>query len=205
MHHTSDFERLVIASDGDSTEFEYVRLLLDFLRPRYQQHFVPVKQRSLEAMPTVKFDDLWVVMKPGSLACVDWYGHKIGCVVGKSIRLPPKPSLDLPERWSIDFWFLQVCWPSDQIECATGTAVVHYFDGESPITSLPIHLVEYLDTTEQDRMKQRFTDRGRKVCDILWGESMYMEYDGECMDHSRQRVSIAILYLCYGLYRCYSF
>ncbi|KAI1194337.1 hypothetical protein F5X97DRAFT_311338 [Nemania serpens] len=185
MHYMSDLGRL-IASDGDSTKLEHVQLLLDFLRPRYQQHFVPAKARSLTALPTVRFDDLWVVMKPGSLACVDWYGHKIGCVVGKPTRIPPKPSQDLPEQWSIAFWFLQVHWPSDQIGCTIQAVVVDYFYGERPITSLPIQPLEYLDPMDHDKIRQRFTDRGRKVYDILSGESMYMEYDGERMENSKQ-------------------
>ncbi|KAI0911072.1 hypothetical protein F4823DRAFT_623740 [Ustulina deusta] len=185
MHHMSDLEHL-IAFDRDPTELEHVQALLEFLRPRYQQQYVPAEERSSAAQPTVRFDDLWATMKPGSLAYTDWDGHRIGCVIGKSIRLPPKPSYDLPERWSVDFWFLQVHWPSDQIGCVSHTAVIDQFDGEKPTTSLPIYPAEFLDVTDQGKTKRRFTDRSRKVCEILWGESMYMEYDGECMDHDKQ-------------------
>ncbi|KAI0451719.1 hypothetical protein F5B21DRAFT_516499 [Xylaria acuta] len=184
MHHMIGFE-LLTASDRGPTELEHVQILVEFLRPRYQQQYIPAKERSLTIQPTVRFEDLWVVMKPGSLAYTCWNSHTIGCVIGKSVLLPPEPSHDLPERWSIDFWFLQVHWPSDQIGFNLQTAVVDRFDGEKPVTSLPIHPAEYVDAKDQGKTKQRFMARGRKVCDILWGESRYMEYDGECMDRSK--------------------
>ncbi|KAI8624701.1 hypothetical protein F5Y19DRAFT_452880 [Xylariaceae sp. FL1651] len=185
MHHMTDFERL-IASDENYTELEHVQVLLEFLRPRYQQYYIPATKRYLSVQPTVTFDDVWVLMKPGSLAYAHWDGQTIGCVIGKSIHLPPIPSRDIPEQWSIQFWFLQVHWHSDQIGCTTLYAAVDRFDGEEPVTSLPIYPAEFLDANDQERTKQRFIERGRKVCDILWGESMYMEYDGECMDNFRQ-------------------
>ncbi|KAI1174616.1 hypothetical protein F4777DRAFT_376705 [Nemania sp. FL0916] len=184
MHHMDDFEHLAGSAEDDS-KVEHIRVLLEFLRPRYQQRYVPAKQRCKVAQPTVMFHDLWVVMRPGALAYTCWGGHKIGCVIGKSIRLPPNLSHDLPERWSIDFWCLQVHWPSDQIGCIVKTAVIDRFDGERLIGSLSIYPIEFLE--DQGRTKQRFIDRGRKVCDLLWGDSMYMEYDGECVDHLKQR------------------
>ncbi|KAI0536997.1 hypothetical protein GGR58DRAFT_473532 [Xylaria digitata] len=192
MHHMPELEHLE-SSDRDPTELEHVQVLLEFLRPRYQQYYVPAKERSLADQPTVRFDDLWVAMKPNSLAYTYWDGHKIGCVIGKYIRLPPKPSHDLPERWSIDYWFLQVHWPSDQIGCTTHTAIVNHFDGEQLITSLPIYPVEFHDVSNEGNTMQRFTNRGRKVCEILWGQSMYMEYDGECMDYAKQQYTGPII------------
>ncbi|KAJ2984565.1 hypothetical protein NUW58_g5996 [Xylaria curta] len=185
MHHMTDLEH-VVASDPDLTKSEHLQILMEFLRPRYHQHYTPAKARSLSVQPTAMFDDLWVVMKPGSLAYTSWNDHKIGCVIGKSIRLPPDPDDDLLERWEIDFWFLQVHWPSDQIGCTIKTAVIDRFDGEKPITSLPIYPTEFHDAKDQGRTKQRFIDRGKKVSEIFWGESMYMEYDGECMDHAKE-------------------
>ncbi|KAI3325235.1 hypothetical protein HD806DRAFT_533827 [Xylariaceae sp. AK1471] len=192
IHHMSDLEEL-IDPEGDNTRSEHLQVLLEFLRPRFQQQYSPARERSLAVQPTVKFDDLWVIMKPGSLAYAKWDGISIGCVVGKSVHLTPKPSDDLPERWSIKFWFLQVHWPSDQIGCAIHTAVINRFDGEKLITSLPLCPAEFHDLQDQGAMKRHFTDRGEKVCEVLWGESKYMYYDGECMDQSKQRFTGPII------------
>ncbi|KAI1743088.1 hypothetical protein F4680DRAFT_392178 [Xylaria scruposa] len=200
LHHMTDFEHL--ASERNHADSDHVQILLDFLRPRYQQHYIPAKEKSLIAQPTVMFDDLWIIMRPGLLAYTSWNGHKIGCVLGKSAHLPPNPSSDVLEKWSIDFWFLQVHWPSDQIGCTMHTVVIYRFDGEMPLTSLPIHPVEFVDSEDQGLTKQRFIDRGRKVYDILCGDMMSMEYDGECMDNSKQSVSVFLSYLfkqtCYS-------
>ncbi|KAI1298817.1 hypothetical protein F5Y03DRAFT_367129 [Xylaria venustula] len=192
MHHISDLENAT-RSIKDSPELEHVQVLLEFLRPRYEQHYVPAKERLLSYPPTVRFDDLWVIMKPGSLAYTLWDGHRIGCVLGKMMRLHPKPSQDIPERWSIDFWFLQVHWPSDQIGCTRQTATINRFDGERPVISLPIYPADSLKIEDRDETKQRFINRGRKVCDILSGQSMYMEYDGKCMDHTKMQYTGRII------------
>ncbi|KAI0105436.1 hypothetical protein GGR51DRAFT_560282 [Nemania sp. FL0031] len=196
LHHMSDLEHLE-HSEKETAKLEQIRVLLEFLRPRYQQQYVPAKERYSSIEPTVRFEDLWVAMKPGVLAYVNWGAeesvYKIGCIIGEVIRLPPKPSQDLPGRWSIAFWFLQVHWPSDKIGCTRHTITIDLFDGEMPITSLPICPAEILDATDQGATKQRFMDRGRKARDILWGKSMYMEYDGECMDYAKQRYTGCII------------
>ncbi|KAJ8127276.1 hypothetical protein O1611_g6359 [Lasiodiplodia mahajangana] len=196
MHHMSDLEYLAY-SEKDPIKLEHIQVLLGFLRPRYQQQYVPAKERYLSTQPTVRFEDLWVAMKPGVPAYAEFNrgitGCVVGCVIGEVIRLPPKPSQDLPGRWSIDFWFLQVHWPSDEIGCTRHTITITLFDGEKPITSLPIYPAEILDATDQGTTKRRFVDRGRKVRDILWGQSMYMEYDGECMDIAKQRYTGQII------------
>ncbi|KAI0544995.1 hypothetical protein F4679DRAFT_562689 [Xylaria curta] len=185
FHHMADFEHF-IASEGDRADSDHAQILLEFLRPQYEQYYIPALERSLTVYPTVMFDDLWIIMRPGSLAYTSWNGHKIGCVLGKSVHLPPTPSRDLPEAWSIYFWFLQVHWSSDHIGCTMHNVVIDRFDGEMPLTSLAIHPVKFVDTEDQARTRQRFIDRGRKVYDILCGNSMPMDHDGECMDNSKQ-------------------
>jgi hypothetical protein len=188
MHHMADFERLA-APGEENPNTEHVGALLEFLQPRHRQWYIPAKERSLAATPTTKFDDLWVIMKPDSLAYTHHGGQKIGCVIGKSIRFSVKPSDNALERWEIDVWFLQVHWPSDQIGCVRKTVMVEWFDGEMPITSLSLYPAEFLDAEDQGLTKQRFTSRGKQVCDILWGRPRQMEYDGECMVRSGQNVS----------------
>ncbi|KAI0854776.1 hypothetical protein F4860DRAFT_498403 [Xylaria cubensis] len=185
FHHMADLERFM-DSERDRDDSGHVQILLDFLRPRYRQQYIPAKERSSRTQPTVMFEDLWIIMRPGILAYTDWNGHKIGCMLGKSVYLPPNPPRDILGGWSIEFWFLQVHWPSDQIGCTTHTVVIDRFDGEMPLTSLPIHPVEFVDTKDQARTRQRFIDRGRKVYDILRGNPTCIEYNGDCMDNSKQ-------------------
>ncbi|KAI0404020.1 hypothetical protein F4802DRAFT_569427 [Xylaria palmicola] len=204
MHHMTDFEDL-ITSEEDATTLVHARVLLEFLRPRYQQYYIPARERLLSTQPTVRFDDLWVVMKPGSLAYTDLEGYKIGCVIEKSIRLPARPGYELPERWAISFWFLQVDWSSNQIGCALHTTTVDQFDGEKPIASMPIYPIEFLDAKDQGQTNQRFIGRGRAVCELLWGDSIYMRYDGECMDCTKQTyVGHVIVSSSYGVEAAYT-
>ncbi|KAI1126646.1 hypothetical protein F5Y10DRAFT_244513 [Nemania abortiva] len=91
IHHMSDFENLT-SLDRDVTELEHLQVLLEFLQPRYKRYCIPAIERSLTVQPMIRFDDLWLIMKPGSLGYVELNGYKHGCILDKCILFPPSPS-----------------------------------------------------------------------------------------------------------------
>ncbi|KAK8087784.1 hypothetical protein PG997_002745 [Apiospora hydei] len=126
-------------------------------------------------------------------AYTKWDGQWLGCILGKSIKLPPKPSHDLPQRWLIEYWFLQVHWPTDEIRVATNSVVIDQFDGEQLVTSLLIYAVEFHDANDDGGRKRKLTERGKRTCDVIWGDSRYMSYEGRCLDAARQHISGRII------------
>lgn len=188
MHHMAEFQDLLKSkkSLGQSNEIEG---LLELLQPQYERQYLTARSRLLNSQPTVRFEDIWAFMKPGSLAYTNINGHWVGCVIGESRRLPPKSLEDIPRRWSITFWFLQVHWASDRIGFAVDSVSIDQYDGEKLVTALPIFPSEISDAIDGGARKRKFTERGSKICDIFWGNSKYQYHDGECLDQSKKSVS----------------
>ena len=176
-------------SDRGKIEIEHLKVLLEFLRPRYMRYYIPAIERSLKAQPTVKFDDIWIIMKPGTLGYFDLNGYTHGCVLDKCTRLSANPSENLKEQWSLHFWYLSVEWQSSRIGCSLTTLTISHFDGEAPISGLRLRPAGLFDSKDTGERRQRFIERGKKVFDIMVGEARYMRYDGECMDDAKQSVS----------------
>ncbi|KAK5636104.1 hypothetical protein RRF57_011817 [Xylaria bambusicola] len=177
IHHMSDFERIVSSNESPAA-LEHVQVLMEFLRPRYTRY------KSVRAQSAVRFNELWMVMKPGTMGYVDLNGYLHGCVIDGCTHLPANPSTDNQESWLIDFWYLRVDWPSSRIGCSLNTFRRAQFEGELPITSLNIFPAEF--SRDKVETMQRFIDRGKKVYDVLFGDTMYMAYAGNCMDYAKQ-------------------
>lgn len=187
-----DFEHLA-ELEGESTKLKHLKVLLQYLRPLFQRHYNAARSRLSLDHPTVRFEDLWVLMKPGSLAYTEWDGQWLGCIIGESTKLPPELSKGIPQRWSVEYWLLQAHWPSDQIQFAANDVIIDRFEGEQVVTSLPICPVEFQDAKDSGVRRRALIERGLKTCDILWSGSRYMSYEGECLSRSKQRVSLPLV------------
>ncbi|KAK8140098.1 hypothetical protein PG984_000164 [Apiospora sp. TS-2023a] len=179
----------ILGSEEDTVKVKHVEVLLKFLRPKYERQFIAASNRLSSSQPTVRFEDMWILMKPGSLAYTNWDGQWIGCVIGKSTKLPPKPVHGYPQCWSIEYWFLQVHWPSDQIRFAINSVVINKFEGEQLVTSLPLYPADLHDAEDNGERKRHLTERGQRTHEILLDDSRYMSYEGECLTRSKQHIS----------------
>ncbi|KAK6841173.1 hypothetical protein PG987_002033 [Apiospora arundinis] len=192
MHHVPALERLM-DSEENSHELKHLEVLLRFLRPMFEQQYVPAELRSGLDQPTSKFEDLWVLMKPGLLAYTKWDGEWIGCIVEQSTKLSPKPSEDLPQRWSIEYSILQLHWPSEEIRSARNSIIIDHYDGEKLVTSLPICPAQFYDAGDMGVMKQKLTQRGQKACRIIWEGPRYMFYHGTSLSSQKAHISERIV------------
>ena len=192
MHHMSDFERLA-ESEEEPTKLKHIQVLVHYLQPLFQRQYGAARSRLSSAHPTVRFKDLWVLMKPGSMAYTKWDEQWLGCIIGGSTKLPPKLSDGIPQRWSIQYWLLQVHSPSDQIRFVTNSVIIDQFEGEQLVTSLPICPVGFQDAQDLGDRCRALTERGRKTFEILRSDSRYMSYEGECLTQSKQHVSLHLI------------
>ncbi|KAK7989953.1 hypothetical protein PG989_010268 [Apiospora arundinis] len=158
---------------------KHLEVLLQFLRPLFERQYAAARNRLGSEQPTVRFDDLWVLMKPGSLAYIKWEGEWLGCIVGECIKHLPDD--DFPRSWEIRCWVLQVYWPSNEIRLATCTFDVSQYDGEQLVTSLPVCVAEFHDAKDLGVRRRELSERGRKTCQLIWEGPQYTFYDGKCL------------------------
>ncbi|KAI0505426.1 hypothetical protein F5B22DRAFT_523973 [Xylaria bambusicola] len=76
IHHVSDFDDIV-SSNEDLTQVEHMQVLVEFLQPRFTRY------KFVRDQPTVSFNDLWMIMKPGVMGYIDLKGYLHGCVIDK--------------------------------------------------------------------------------------------------------------------------
>ncbi|KAK8055023.1 hypothetical protein PG993_000250 [Apiospora rasikravindrae] len=172
LHHFSDLEHELEKTE-DSIKLQHLEALLQFLRPMFHRYIVPARCRLSMAPPTVKFEDVWVLLKPGSFAYTKWEDHWLGCIIAESIMIPPVDKF--AQYWSIGYWILQVHWPSDEMRFAKNSVVIRQYDGEQLVTSLPICPVEIHDAQDLEERRKQLTERGQKTCKLIWEDSRLRE------------------------------
>ncbi|ETS80035.1 hypothetical protein PFICI_07564 [Pestalotiopsis fici W106-1] len=189
MHHMPDLEASYtdFKSQGEEHPADDSQLshafaaLLDFLRPAYQECYVPAQERLSQDQPTVTFDDLWVLYRPNSLAYAKVDEHWIGCRIGATTKWVADPQERMPTEWQVGIWLLQTDSTTGEIGCATRTYRILDFDGEISPTELEIVPCQSFDKTDGGVRRRRFEERGQKILDILWGPSRQFRHNGEAL------------------------
>lgn len=196
IHHISELEDLkknlenqpIEPGTSDGTKLQHLQVLLDFINDQYQRSCLHANERMLQAEPTVRFEDMWFLMRPGALAYTRWDRIWIGCSIEKIAKREYQQDGSEPEAWLISICFLQMSWSSGELECGPATITINRFNGARPVTSLPVFPREFHDRQDSGLRKEDAEQRGSKIAQMLWEGPKYLSYEGECMDAFRQYV-----------------
>lgn len=214
MHHITDLEDLMIkiktgAEDSEqgtnTARCQHLEILLNFIRPQFQKLCAPAQQRLSQAIPTVTFNDLWFLMKPGSMAYSLSDGHWIGCAIGQSSKEEvytyegfhneessedETQSDDCPPKWSTRISLLRASSVSPRLDPVSSNIYIDKFDGEKLITSLVLFPREFHDKTDAGDRRALFEERGNRIAKIVWAGSHYARHRGYCLDDLQSYVRV---------------
>ncbi|KAL1615181.1 hypothetical protein SLS56_011913 [Neofusicoccum ribis] len=197
LSNTLALERTPAGSDEEKTDadvqYEHLQVLLDFLDPHVEKTVLPARRRLAKDVATVTFDDLWYLMRPGSLAYAMYEDTWLGVVIKESEFVTENDGNGELRKWNVKGWLLDHSWHSPSIGTAEVTIEVPYFEGEKVVTALPIHPREYFDRTDGGERREKFRRRGEKMCDIIWHGHAYLAYDGEFMDEKKRPYKGALI------------
>ncbi|KAK0618657.1 hypothetical protein DIS24_g11657 [Lasiodiplodia hormozganensis] len=171
-------------TDAD-VKCEHLQILLDFLNPYVEKTVLPARRRLQKDVATVTFDDLWYLMRPGSLAYAKYEDIWLGVMI-KEAESIAADSGDAPSKWKITGWLIDNSWSTHTVGYAEVRIDIPYFEGEKHVTTLPIFPREHHDKTDANARRDKFEARGRKMRDILWHGCAYVTYEGECMDEKKR-------------------
>ncbi|KAK0637655.1 ATPase family AAA domain-containing protein 3 [Lasiodiplodia hormozganensis] len=171
-------------TDADVT-YEHLQILLDFLDPHVEKTVLPARRRLKKDEATVTFDDLWYLMRPGSLAYAKYEDIWLGVMIKEAESLPAD-SEGAPPKWKITGWCMDNSWYTRCVGYAEVSVDIPFFEGEKHVTSLPIYPREFYDKTDANARREKFEARGRKMRDILWHGHAYVTYEGDCMDEKKR-------------------
>ncbi|KAK2758235.1 hypothetical protein FQN54_004079 [Arachnomyces sp. PD_36] len=170
--------------DSIAEKSHHIQILLDFLDGDIQSTIKPAQKRLEKPAPTVIFDDIWYLLRPGLLSYFIHDGVWLGCVIKAVTR---KMNDDALHVWEVDVWFQDNSWTKGDIGGASAQVVIMEFDGEKFVTSLDVFPRDYFDSKDEGERKVAFQKRGGIVCDILWKGYSYVNHDGKLMDDSKQQ------------------
>lgn len=210
MHHITELEGLMIKikneaevseQETNTTRLEHLEILLNFVRPQFQKWCAPAQQRLSQAIPTVTFNDLWFLMKPGSMAYSLKSGDWIGCAIGQSSKeeiyrdefsSEESSEDDCPPRWSTQISLLCSSFEYPRLDPVSAKVNIEKFDGERLVTSLPLFPREFHDRSDAGDRRALFEERGERIAKILWAGSHYGRHRGYCLDFAESYVCVIV-------------
>lgn len=192
-HHAEPLEKLQADHDSldsveevDLTRRRHLNILMGFIQDRVQPKYTAAQKRLALKNPTVTFEDVWYLLRPGEMAYAKfkecWFGCQIASVKRKkavSYEDEGNTIIRVPEHWAVKAWFLQSGWHTSSMRCVTMEVQINIFEGEHAVTDLLVFLREYHDQHDAGKRRAHFEQRGEKMRDIVWAGHSYMFHEGQ--------------------------
>ncbi|SLM41528.1 P-loop containing nucleoside triphosphate hydrolase [Lasallia pustulata] len=196
MHHLPELRALhsrtaAAPSNGSGINqqatHEHLHHLLNALEPAIHRHISPAEVRISKPRPTITFDTLWLIFKPGVDVYVKWskdFKDVIftGVVQATSTKEPEwrrsKP------RFDIEIWVLES--DGSKMGRTAGTRSIEWFEDECEITSLEHYPASYWDAQDAGVRRRAIEARGHRHYKVLRSEPQQMRYDGRPYSSRRE-------------------
>ncbi|KAK7719111.1 hypothetical protein SLS57_005844 [Botryosphaeria dothidea] len=170
--------------DDTSVKYEHLRLLLEFLDPHVERLVLPARRRLKREDPTTTFEDLWYLLRPGTLSYCSADDENLGCAI-ESVSFETADNKE-DQKWNVKVWFLGHRWKTARMRRALVDVEVPWFEGEKSVTTLPVYPRDYFDKLDGGEVRRKFQERGAKACRISWSGHSYLSYNGKFMDNAKQ-------------------
>jgi hypothetical protein len=173
---------------------EHLKLLLDFVQPQIDRIVPGIEKRLQNKVPTITFDSIWYLLKPGTMAYCQFAGEWIGCMVMlvKGKKEQNSKSID---HWNIHSWFLTFSnglWraytESDSDAALETKHTIQRFEGEKDITTLKVVPKVYWDAIDNGARRKLFEERGQRKLDLMNTRFRHMSHKGETIEKEKRLV-----------------
>ena len=157
--------------------------MLEYLKNNIVPQFKFARENLQKPKPTVAFDDLWLLFKPGldlywkfpveNFADVATAGVLMGAEYGDSHDDPWVPDR---KALTVEYW----CLESDgqTLGRDLGRISIDQYEGERQVTSLSVYPCVYLDSEDGGETRKTLVERGRRVYNLLRRMPSQMLCDG---------------------------
>lgn len=189
VHHFDEFEARYhkaveeekISTDESSKKLKkHIEVLLEFIGP-FEKKLKLARTRLEKKAPTIYFDDVWWILRPGSLAYFLHEDKWIGCVI-MSVKWKQKNN---SYKWNIWVWFLDEIWVESgtcKLERFFKKIYIHTFEGERAVNDLPIVPQSFHDKTDNGERLAQIEARSEKRLNILKQRNMQVLHSGRTLD-----------------------
>ena len=123
--------------------------------------------------PTVAFDDLWLLFKPGLDLYWKFPAEHFSDVATAGVLMGAEYDDD---DFTVKYW----CLESDgqTLGRDLGEIDIDRYEGERQVTSLSVYPCRYLDSEDGGKTRKTLVERGRRVYNLLRGTPSQMRCDG---------------------------
>lgn len=182
-------------SPADKEAAEHLRILLEFMKPQVEKIVPPIQKLLQNSAPTITFDALWYLLKPGTLAYCQYDGEWIGCVI-MGVKGKQRDISSKIHYWNVRVWFLgydvKGLWrgytkSSKEPEIKTKHSI-EWYEGERDVTSLEVVPREYWDAIDNGERRAKFEARGAKKVKLMSTRFRQMSHKGESLERKRRPV-----------------
>jgi hypothetical protein len=160
-----------------------MRLLRDFLSSQFHASVVPTDVRLKEATPTIEFDKLWYLFRPGLDVYVQSTEDIHACVISNLSRSFRRRNQE--KQWKLEMWYLGT--DGQRIARIRKSVRISGYSGWREVKSLPVCPVAMWDSFDGGKRHKSMMERSELFMQTLRTGSMHATYDG--IDHvDRRRV-----------------
>ncbi|RDW60324.1 hypothetical protein BP5796_11930 [Coleophoma crateriformis] len=162
---------------------EHIGYLLDYMHSVFGDSIRQELTRYTDATPSCTYRMIWLLFKPGTTVYVKEEGKVNAYVIdsvdtGDAFLSSPSKVVKI-KLWNLDF-------DGRNITRVRHNVSLEQFDGQQPITSLPVVPGCYWDAEDGGKMRTTLEAEGKKWFKLLSGDQVY--YSGELANRKRQTV-----------------
>ena len=157
--------------------------MLEYLKDNVIPKIGLALEKLRKPIPTVAFDDLWLLFKPGLDVYWKFDDEDSSDVTTAAVLMATDYGNGHIDRWSLERKALTVKYWSLQSDGQTLSRNVEkkdidQYEGERQVTSLLVYPCRYLDSEDGGKTRKILVERGRKVYKLLRGMPSQMWCDG---------------------------
>lgn len=200
MHHYSEIQSWIEANEEQSAQQEdnaeeraaqlkHMRVLNGFLRDDYQDKVLPTLALLTETTPTISFEMLWFLFRPGIDVYLQTSEGVSAAVVYKVER--DIITIDRPyRRWYVKCW--RMASNGSRVARVTCIGVIARYDGCREVTSLPVCPTGIWDAHDGGSRRAKIMQRNKISLEALRKGSLHVQYDGPDLSDGRHVSNAAV-------------
>lgn len=199
MYHYSDIQSWIGANEKQPTQQEnstedraaqlkHMCVLDGFLRDGYQENILPTVALLSATTPTINFEMLWFLFRPG----IDVYlqtSEGISVAVVYKVEREIIPIDRTYRRWYLKCW--RMAANGSRVARVPCIGVITRYDGYREVTSLPVCPTDIWDVHDNGSRRAKIIQRNKIYLQALQKGSLHVHYDGPDLSDGRN-VSINV-------------
>ncbi|RYP41887.1 hypothetical protein DL767_000716 [Monosporascus sp. MG133] len=188
IHHRAALARYKV-SQPETHDEEYafttakhIDVLLSFLDKALGNQIREEEERHNSGIPKATFDNLWLLLKPGSVVYAE-KNNKWTPFVVSSVFAPARSSEEGPRPWMVNCWNISYC--GNKFTRFAHAFKIEPFTGEQAISSLQVIPERFFRGEDGDMSPSDVAAKQINLGKIAWELAkgpVYMSYDGGLVD-----------------------